>query len=433
MRFDRRSMTLRATLALLLVAGLLAGDGRPAHAATVKVAALQHEASPLLFPWRRFGVWALTDTVAQRVLAYARTSGARGLFRLDPDGGPGAAVAREKDPAPGGRLYGRLGSPSLTAAGDMAWTSRLSGGLGAVLRAGPALVAVLGDPAPGGGLLRDPADATLTSAGDVVFRATISGGPPGAGEAVFRCTGGDGRCTAGGTGTLEALLRAGDPVPDRPGREVCTLADVAASAFGVAVVATTRLDCTDGAETPLTGVFRLPFGSTLATVALQGEAAEPFPAPGGTAYLAPRPLVTIAADGTIAFAATTSGVLATTALYVCAPGACPTAPAVAGVTLGEVDDGGNAFLGLSAPAVTGAGDVAFRARLSGGAGGVYVRRAGGDIETIALTGSFVPATSLVIRSFTGNPVVSPGGKVGVVARVRSPVRPRNRTALLVAE
>jgi len=71
---------------------------------------------------------------------------------------------------------------------------------------------------------------------------------------------------------------------DAPGRKLCDLKAVGASVFGTAFLAPTKLDCASGAETPLLGVFRKPFGGAITTLALQGEPSNPVLPPGGTTY-----------------------------------------------------------------------------------------------------------------------------------------------------
>jgi hypothetical protein len=353
-------------------------------------------------------------------------------------------------------------------------------------------------PAPGTGLLRDFSFARIATSGDVAFIGSISGGAVVLGvevnEGIFRCTGGDGNCSSG-TGTLQTLALVNDPIPDRPGRKLCNFTGLAASSFGVAFSATTKLDCGTASEAALLGVFRKPVAGPIVTVALQGEASEPFPTPGGTIYGLPRTAVAISDIGHVAFVATTSGVtsttttsstststsstsststtsstaivtttsssvttssvtttstsstttstatpplLATTAIFLCDPATCPAAPATAAVTRGVLDDAGNAFSTFSSPGVSLAGDITFSSRVAqpGFHGsGVYIRRSGGDIETVALTGDPVPppSPSAVFKRLTDPPAMSPGGRVTFRGRIKASVAPRSRRGIFLAE
>ena len=306
-------------------------------------------------------------------------------------------------------------------------------------------MALLGDPVPppGTGLLKDLSFGRITDAGDVVFEATISGGAVILGvevdQGLFRCTGGDGNCSTGGTGTLQTVLLVNDPVTDRAGREFCRFGELAASSFGVAFRADTQLDCANSAEVPLSGVFRKAFVGTVETLALAGDASEPFPSPGGTTYASFVGRPSIENAGTVAFQASTAGVTATSVLYLCQPGLCPASPADAALTRGELDDDGAAFRAFSSPAISAAKDIAFTAKADPPAGSpyyaLYVRRFSGDVEQLARTNGVVPGLSptATFRMHLNDPSISAGGKVAFKSRIRRGVAPRNREGVFVVE
>jgi hypothetical protein len=418
-------------------------------AQTIKTVARQGEDSPLVgFPFNRFREPVIGDALLTRVAVYSTTRGGeRCIFGLDPDGGPGTSLACYRDASPyPSRQYVRISDPTINATNQSAWTARLTYGFYGVFRSDPipTVVALLGDPVPlpGTGLLKVLTLARITNAGPVVFESTISGGAVVLGveinQGIFRCVGGNGNCSAanGGTGILETLALVNDPVTDRPGREFCSYGALAASNYGIFFRATTKNDCADGLEAPLNGVFRMPYGGPVQTVALTGEPAEPFPTPGGTVYADPQDLG-INDTGFVTFRANTSGLLSTTGLYVCDPVTCPAAPADAAVLKGEVDDDGNAFNRLSTPVISNAGDIAFSARLRLGTSryGVYIRRlVGDDIETIALRGDATPpdlAGGFFLRFY--QPSISSAGKVAFRARIKWPVSNATRYGIFAFE
>ena len=239
---------------------------------------------------------------------------------------------------------------------------------------------------------------------------------------------------------LQTILLVGDAVTDRPGREFCSFGDLAASSFGVAFRADTKLDCADAGESPVEGVFRKAVAGAVETVALLGDPAEPFSSPGGTTYVGFIGSPAIENTGAVAFTGSVTGVIATSGLYRCDPGTCPAAPASALLVRGNVDQDGNAFRSFSQPAISSARDVAFLSKMSGGPGGVfngvYVRRAAGTVDTIAKTGDPVPNSSpaATFRIIVNRgPAMSPAGKVAFKARIKRFVRPKNREGIFVAE
>jgi len=355
---------------------------------------------------------------------------------------PTAAGTRpscERDPSPdGSRAFQRFASETINTSQVVAWSSRIRFGRNGIFRGDPTLVALVGDPvpAPGTGALDRLSLANVTNAGDVVFESTISGGP--AAQGLFRCSGGDGNCHAGGSGTLSVVQLAGDAVPDRVGRSFCAFEEIAASSYGVVFHASTKLLCSNGGETALEGVFRKAVAGVAETLALAGESANPFPNAGGTTYAGFPSAPTMNDSGAAAFVATTTGPGGTNALYRCDLGTCPASPATAIDISGDPDGNGNSFISFGPPAISAARDVAFTARVTGPSGNfyaVYVRRAAGGVDTIAKRGDTVPGSSPVATFHVlESPVaMSPAGKVAFKSRILRGVTPRNREGIFVDE
>jgi len=433
----------------MIIAALALGAGAfayPARAATLKTVAVQNTLSPeMTFAYRKFGDVAISDASPRRAAVFAQLRGAKCLFKLDPDGGPGATVACQRGPTPDGRAFGNLGVPSINVAGEAGLASRVTQGRTGVYRGDPTVVATTGDavPAPGSGLMKTLSFGRITDAGDVAFESTISGGAVVLGvevnQGIFRCDGGNGNCSVanGGTGVLTTLALVNDAVPDRAGREFCAFEELAASSFGIAFRASTKLDCANNAELEAVGVFRQPVGGPIQTIALQGEASNPFPAPGGTTYLLPQ-APTIANTGIVAFQASTTGILATTVLYRCAPATCPASPADDAVSAGETDGppDNNLFVSFfTAPGVNDAGDIVFDARirqLSGVHQGIYIKRAAGALDVVARTGDLSSIPAATFFDFAP-PAMSPGGKVVFPARVKQTASPHTLRAVFAFE
>jgi hypothetical protein len=430
------------TLGVALV-GLVGGHAGPA-AAVLKSVVLRGDPAPVPgFTYRAFRGASVAAVAGPRVVLIARVvgiGGLHGVFLEDPDDG-GLTLALQGDPAPSGQSFRRFDRPSINPGGVAAWHAFLTGGREGIFRQGPAVVSLLGDPIPGvTGLLKTFFPPVIITSGHVVFRATISGGDTIGGvtidEGIFRCGGGDGNCSSG-SGTLEALVLRNDPIPDRPGRELCVFAEVAASSFGIAFGAYTKDDCAGGGAAQF-GIFRQPFGGAVETVALEGEPAQPLPDPGGTVYGsidADPP--GIEDDGITVFLASTTGLLNTIALYSCDPSVCPASPAVAAVKLGDTDPGGNTFRRLKPPTVSDAGDMVFAATASGPGGRVralYRRLAGGMLEILAAEGDAVPGANPPAELRRFGPRVSPGGRIAFRGLMRNIVPPANsRRGIFVIE
>src|SRR5690349_17864645 len=106
----------------VVVAVALVSTGGVA-AATLKTVALQGDMSPAAsYFYRKFDAPAVGDAPGPHVAVYNRMIGKRCLFKLDPDPGPDATIACERDPSPdGGRGFARFGPVTMNAAGEVAW------------------------------------------------------------------------------------------------------------------------------------------------------------------------------------------------------------------------------------------------------------------------------------------------------------------------
>lgn len=428
----------------ILIALLSVAPAAPA--ASLKIVAIQNNSSPVVNTvYKKFDNPVISDAAGERVAVLA-SIGRKCIFSIDPDNDPDSTVACQRDPSPDLRQFRTFAQPTINSSSNVAWAAKVSSGRQGVYRSGPTVVSTTGDPAPAPatGLLDDFAYGSIADSGDVTYEATISGGAVVLGveidQGIFRCSGGNGNCSGafGGTGTLTADVLVNDAVPDRVGRELCHFFGLSASSFGAVFVASTQLDCADGSETPLVGVFRKPVAGAVTTVALQGEPSQPFTSPGGTTYRTFTGLPAISNNGFTSFLGTTTGLLTSSILWVCNPATCPLAPAIAGVQQGDLDDDSNAFRSFSPPGVSDAGDIAFSSKSQPSTGGtrdgVYIRRSTSDIETVALSNTNVPgAMPAAIFFRVLSPSMSSGGKVAFAGRLKRVVTPRQLRAVFVFE
>jgi hypothetical protein len=426
-------MTIRTQLIALTLA--LAGTATVAGAA-VSIVVLKGDVTPTagVF-YRKFNAPSIADDGAGAFLAFearARPSSGRQvrcLYKVD-ETGAGTTVACVGDTTPDGHEFRRFQMPDVNSANDVAFASLVSQGRMGVYRGDPTIVSLLGDSFAGTGLL-DDFSSVRNRNGDngIAYKATISGGAVVGGvtidEGLFGCAGGDGNCSAGGTGTLFTIALVNAPVTDRPGREICGFGDLDVS-IDVAFRASTKLDCADGGEAPLEGVF-VTDGSIILTLALQGEPAEPFPGPGGTTYAKfVGPPSTNASAG-VAFQAVTAGIVKESVQYVYTG----STPAAAAVAQGQDDGNGNVIRKMSPPSISDAADIAFMAvgRGNGVTRGVYIKRFAGGIETVALKGSASPGPG-TFRGF-GDPAISADGKVAFRATIKASTPPTKRDGIFL--
>jgi hypothetical protein len=431
---------MQTLVALGMAVGALVGVNS-AHA-VINTVILQGDPSPNGgAAYRRPREFDVADLAAERAGFICPTSGGdKCIYLVDPNGAPGTGtvVACQKDQSPDNRLYSKFRSLSVNALGIPLFAARTTVGFDGVYRGIVQTVVVLTNDPLGPQFLDNMSNTVLTDVGDAVFLTELTGGAPGD-TAILRCSGGDGNCSPNtvppGTGTLTTLVRLGDSVPDRAGREFCSLIGLDASSFGVTFTATTALDCTDAMEVPLTGIFRRPFAGAVATVALVGEASGVGP----TTWVNFRGIPTIANGGKIGFEADLAGT-PSTALFVCDPATCPAASPTEAIGIGELDGSGNALRTFSAPSISDAGDLVFNTRLTGGpagsTNGVFIWRSATDtVVPVATRFDAVPGMPGAIFSnlLVGPPRFSPAGKVLFKARIKRPTPPRTRFGLFIDE
>jgi len=411
----------------------------PAHA-VLKTVLVQGDPSPDSgAAYRRLHLPVASDAAGERIAFYSPTDGGdRCIFRVDTAGGPGTLVVCQKDPSPDGRLFLKLQDPSINLSGEPAFASATSFGNDGVYRGIPPTVVALTNDPVGLVFIDNPSNVTITDAGDVVFLAQLTGGAPGD-AAMLRCSGGDGNCSPNtipaGTGTLTTLVRVGDPVPDRAGREICSLLAARASTFGITFTATTKLDCTDNLELPATGIFRQPFAGAVVTIALVGEGSGVGP----TTWASFRGTPSIANNGKIGFQSGLAGT-PSAALFLCDPATCPAASPTDAVEIGQLDASNNAFRYFSAPSVSDAGDLAFNTRISGGpagaSNGLYIWRSATDtFDVVVRKLDLVPGIAGAYYSdiLQGAPSMTSTGRVAFKARFKRPTAPRNRVGIFIEE
>jgi len=435
----------------LVLCSLTLAAAPPALGATIKTVALQFGNSPITgIIYKKFENPVVSDAASERVGVFTQLGFARRcIFTLDPDTMSGSTIVCRRDPTPDGHVFAQIGAKvggiSINASSAVGWAARETSGRSGAFRNGPAFVAATGDsvPAPGTGLLKSITFGRIDDTSDVIFIATISGGAVVSGvevnQGIFRCSGGDGNCSTGGTGTLTTIALVNDGVADRAGRKFCKFLDLDGSTFGAVFRASTQLDCADNSETPAVGVFRQPVAGSATTVALEGEACTPSPGAGGTTYFRISGAASIANSGMVAFGALTTGLVSNNILYLCDPGTCPASPATDAVTQGQLDGNNNVFRSFSAPAVDDIGEIAFSAKSatisSGTKDALYLRHTNGTIDTIALAdvtavpGASPPATFDQLFP----PSMSPAGKVAFGARIERGVAPKKQLGIFVFE
>src|SRR5581483_3208627 len=394
---------------------------------------IQPEESPQQgYFYRKFNPPVVSDAAGQHVAFYSSMPGGRRcIFRVDPDAPTaGSTIACEHFPTPdNSRAYRRLGDPSINASGDVAFSSQLSFGYTGVFRNGSATIALLGDPVPtpGTGTLKILTSARVTDLGNIFFLGTISGGT--VDQGIFVCPAGQNCHDV--PGTLATVVLAGDPVPDRVGRKLCSFSALAASNSAIVFRAITKPDCSMNSG-PLEGIFRKPSVGPIETIALMGETSNP----SGTTYAAFSGAPAIENGGAVAFLASAAGSVSTSAQYVCATG-CPPAPADAVVERGQLaptsPSGTGPILSFTPPGIDGAHDIAFSARvrdqLRGLSQGVYRRTAAGQIEAIALLDQPAPDPDQYWRYVYYPPAMSPGGRIAFKASIITNPAPRKRLGI----
>jgi hypothetical protein len=234
-----------------------------------------------------------------------------------------------------------------------------------------------------------------------------------------------------GSGASELLVLKNAPVPDRPGRFICSLPDEAgASDFGIAFRAPTKLDCGDILEVAAHGIFRLAFGGTLETVAMVGEPALALHVGGAVSYQRLSGVPRIEASGLVAFEARITGAVTEDIVYSCGPAtACPGGQALPVVYEGQLDGSGAAVTlsRFESVDIANGGDRAFQTLVNqpgfptgkNRGIGIYIyREASGTLERVAVKGDDAPDTLPAEFRKIYLPDLSPNGRLAFRGKVK---------------
>ncbi|RMD85429.1 MAG: hypothetical protein D6815_01895 [Candidatus Dadabacteria bacterium] len=403
------------------------------HAGTIATVALTETASPIAgADYRAVKLPNVGDApsfpVAFRAFIKGPSVKKRGLMAAASSSSGALLVEKGQVTPLGTGLYRTFSRPSVDASGTVIWLSRASGvGRGVFQHDGVSddVVFVQGTGVPSGGTLNKISLPSICGAGGVVAHATVSGGP--ITEGIFQCAGGDGNCTGGGTGTLSELVVEGDPVADRPGRAFCSFeTGVRCSSWGIAFRASTKINCSDTGEVALSGVFRMAFGGSVETLALEGEAANSVGSLTSPSYDSFRDPPGIESTGNVVFRArVTASNGNEEGLYECDPAAsCPGTPAGARFANGYADSfvPPNTVARIASPDIDDSGRIVFyaSARDHGLGRSVYKLEPGAtQPDLVAYEGATIsdlPGAE-IRRPFV--PHVSPAGKIAFRARVRN--------------
>jgi hypothetical protein len=350
------------------------------------------------------------------------------------------------------RAWRRFRNPTLSSSGVAAFEGSAASGDRGIYLSGDIAVTVVGDTPPAllQGRLSRFTRPQITETQGVTLRATLSSpglvvtaaGVVAIDQIFMRCVGGDLDCTTlgggggFGSGTAELLVAKNDPVPDRPGHFICSLAEaVHASEWGISFRATIKADCGDDNEAARSGQFRMQYGGPIETLGLTGEASNPFPGAFGTTYKSfsksstsgkAEKAPTINNDGTVVFLAQTQGLVGESIIFRCRTAFCPATHAEDIIRPNTIVAPGVSVNKFVEAGISSAGDVSFLARVddfpaaSRGKGVYLYRGATGTFDRIAVKGAPVPGTAGDEYRRIFSPTISPSGKVAYLAKVRSP-------------
>lgn len=397
------------------------------------------------------------------------------LFALD-SSGTGRTLSCRGDTAPFSgqqfRIFSKIG---VNAIGESTWGSLLSGDQNGIFHQHfdasipLSTIALVGSTVPHvtGALYfvsdltsskSPPFPSAVSDDGLIAFRGKINLPPPPPAnpidDGVFICDGGSGDCS-GFPNLIQAVVLKNDGVPDRPGYHFCNFSPtVDASTYGLVFRASIKLNCADTTEKSKIGIFRKSRPAPPTTIALEREAANPSPVPGGALYDEFNPVhLAINNSGDVMFHASTAtnGVVTSEFLFFC-PGTstCQPAPgtaAINAVSFGGTDADSNRFTSLQTPGMDEAGDISFTASVkvtatNQGGSAVYVKHApheippglGGPIERIVLTKDPVPdQPGARFKNIYGS-AISPGGRVAFRSSIENATPPRSqRSGLFLFE
>ncbi len=389
------------------------------------------------------------------------------LFALN-SAGTGRPLSCRGDVAPFSgqqfRIFSKIG---VNAIGESTWGSLLSGDQNGIFHQhfdasiDLSTVALVGSTVPHvtGALYfvsdltsskSPPFPSAVSDDGLIVFRGKINLPVPipanPIDDGVFICDGGSGDCS-GFPNLIQAVVLKNDGVPDRPGYQFCAFSPtVDASTYGIVFRAAIKLNCADTKEKSKIGIFRKPRPTPPTTIALEREAANPSPVPGGALYDEFNPVhLAINNSGDVMFHAstTTGGVVTSEFLFFC-PGTstCQPAPgtaAVNAVSFGGTDADSNRFTSLQTPSMDEEGNISFTASVkitatNQGGSAVYVKHVpheippgtGGPIQRIVLTGDPVPDQPGARFKNVFGSANSPGGRVAFRSSIENSSPPRSQ-------
>lgn len=309
------------------------------------------------------------------------------MFLAGPVAAQPTMIALSGTAAAAGGNFSSFGFPLLSGSGQVAFSAGLTGGSSTegIFAGTPGSLqaaALLGTAAPAGGnysVFRPP---VLNGAGQVAFRATLTGGS--SSQGLF----------AGVPGSLQTVALSSTAAP--VGGNYIAMGDPVLNGAGrVAFVA--LLTSGSSPEAIFTGA-----PGSLQTAALAGTAA---PAGGNYSSFSSFVGPVINGSGQVAFAATLTGGSSTQGIFVGAPGAVQ----AAALTNTAAPAGGN-YSGFVTSVLNGAGQVAFQASLTGGSStrGIFAG-APGAVQATALQGTAAPAGGNYVSFF--NPVLNGAGQV----------------------
>ena len=331
---------------------------------------------------------------ANDVLFVGRAAGSRHKLYLYPGAGAPEVLARAGGPAPDGGTF-RSALPfqsiSVNDDGDVGFRGRLLSGAGAFVReSGGALetAGATGFPSPAGGTYDEfPTVSGVNAAGKIAFTATVVGGPHG----VYLYD--------PATDTSSAVILPGDAsVTD--GRGLCSFGTLGlGDGDRVAVFASSKLDCNDGGESAIQGLF-LADGGSIQTVALDGD-----PSPiGGSVFSRFEDSPVVNAAGHVAFRANVTGVVSTNGVFVFDP-AGPTTTAA--VVRGNPAPPGGTIGKMLSFRFSDADEIFLRSNLSGTPARFGITAFGGSSRAL-LVKSDLPPSDLFFIGSTISQILGPG-------------------------
>jgi len=375
----------------------------------------------------------LSDATGERIAFVGRvrrpiTGGTVGVYRVD-FSGMSSIVAERGDPALDSK-FRNFRRPAINNAGEVSWFAFLYDGIDAIFRRngtgpGDPLIPVVSTQmaSPVGGVFTDLGDPQFSPSGGVYFWGETS--DPSAPQGIFRCEGGNQSCLIpGGTGVLSTVIKVGDPLADRPGLVMCSIADpISSSSFGLAFRGSTKAGGCASAGADAEGIFRADSAAvpTITTIALQGE---PSSLDVGSFYdRFRRSTPSIENDGMVAFRANVSGSANTEGVFVCNPVSCPASPAQTIVQKDDPDPSGSLMRRFADVQIADNGDVLFQAKPKGGGTSkgptLYFHRSGGALERVVTKEDTVGGLPGATVKRAGSSSLSPAGTLVLNAKLRN--------------